>query len=499
MRVFTATLGTETNTFSPLPTGLENFLETLHWPPGSHPAFPTEVTAPLWAARERRDRDGWQVIEGTCTFAQPAGITARRTYESLRDQILQELEAAGPVDIVAFGLHGAMLAHGYPDVEADLLQRARALAGPKAVIGALLDPHCHLTADKLAAADVLVCFKEYPHTDYVERARELLVLLERTVRGEIVPVMEMFDCRMLAGFVTTEEPMRSLVQRMCAEEGRGPILSVSLAHGFPAGDTADTGARMLVVADRDRPAAASLAAELGRELYRQRAAFVRPRSSLDECLRQAIAEPAWPVVVAETSDNCGGGDAGDSAAVLRWLLAAGVRDACLGPLWDPIAVQFCLEAGEGALPYLRIGGKCGPQSGAPLDVHARVRRLAHDGFQTYHGARIALGATALVEIDGVQVVLCSQRQQALATDLFTNLGVDLAAQRLIVVKSAQQFRPAFESIARRVFYLRHREGGERDYRHVRRPIWPLDTDPLGLDVTNTTDTACKALQRGGAR
>jgi microcystin degradation protein MlrC len=493
MRVFTATLGTETNTFSPLPTGLENFSETLLWPPGSHPQFPTEATAPLWAARERRDRDGWQLIEGTCAFAQPAGITARITYETLRDRILQELEAAGPVDIVAFGLHGAMIAHGYPDVEADLMQRARAVVGPKAVIGALLDPHCHLTAAKLAAADVLVCFKEYPHIDYVERGRELLVLLERTARGGILPVMEMFDCRMLAGFITTEEPVRSLVQRMRDEEGKGPILSVSLVHGFASADTPDTGVRMLVVADRDREAARALAGELGRDLYRHRSAFVRPRISLDECLRQALAVTARPVVVAETSDNCGGGDAGDSAAVLRWLLAEGVRDACIGPLWDPIAAGFCFEGGEGALLFLRIGGKCGPQSGAPLDVHARVLRLASDGFQSYHGARIALGATALVEIDGVQVVLCSQRQQALGTDLFTNLGVDLAAQRLIVVKSAQQFRPAFEPLAGAIRYLRHREGGERRYQYIPRPIWPLDADPLGLDAPG----ALGAAQPGG--
>jgi microcystin degradation protein MlrC len=484
IRLFTATLGTETNTFSPLPTGMENFAETMLWRPGSHPDFATEATGPLWAARERAATDGWIVLEGTCAFAQPAGPVARTVYESLRDEILEQLRASLPVDIVALGLHGAMLAHGYPDCEADLLARARAIAGSQAVVGALLDPHCHLTAAKLASCDLLVLFKEYPHTDYVERARELLGLLERTFRGEIRPTMACFDCRMIAGFPTTDEPMKGFVQRMQAAEGSSRILSVSLAHGFPGADTEDTGARMLVVADGDADAAARLARVLGEELYRLRTQLSRRTPDMADSLRIALAEPSGPVVVAETSDNCGGGAAGDSTAVLAWLLAHGVTEACLGPLWDPIAVGFCFEAGEGAELDLRVGGKCGVASGDPLDLRVRVMRLAREGWQSYHGARIPLGATAAVSVAGIEVVLCSQRQQALDVDLFTNLGIDPARRRLVVVKSAQHFRPSFEPLARRIVYLRHRAGGEQHYRRVPRPIWPFDDDPLGMDPTD---------------
>lgn len=484
LRLFTATLGTETNTFSPLPTGMENFAETMLWRPGEHPDFATEATGPLWVARERAAADGWIVHEGTCAFAQPAGPVARPVYEALRDEILEQLRASLPVDIVAFGLHGAMLAHGYPDCEADLLARAREIAGSRAAIGALLDPHCHLTAAKLAACDVLVLFKEYPHTDYVERARELLGLLERAVRGEIRPAMAAFDCRMIAGFPTTDEPMKSFVQRMHAVEAAPPILSVSLAHGFPGGDTPDTSARMLVVADGDAEAAARLARRLGEELYRQRGRLRRRTPDMEESLRAALAAPAGPVVVAETSDNCGGGAAGDSTAVLAWLLGHGVTDVCLGPLWDPIAVRFCFEAGEGAELDLRVGGKCGIASGDPLDLRVRITRLAREGWQTYHGARIPLGAAAAIRVAGIDVVLCSQRQQALAVDLFTNLGIDPASRRLVVVKSAQHFRPSFEPLARQIVYLRHRAGGEQPYRHIQRPMWPLDDDPLGIDPSS---------------
>src|SRR5262249_23525555 len=49
MRLFTATLATETNTFSPLPTSLENYRESVFFRPGEHPAdAPRMCTAPLF-------------------------------------------------------------------------------------------------------------------------------------------------------------------------------------------------------------------------------------------------------------------------------------------------------------------------------------------------------------------------------------------------------------------------------------------------------------------
>ncbi|WP_374450380.1 M81 family metallopeptidase, partial [Stella sp.] len=169
MKCFTASLGTETNTFSPMPTSMASFKEGFYARPGEHPDRPTNCTSPLWAARKRARTKGWTVVEGTCSFAQPAGLTVRKAYEELRDEILDQLRAALPVDIVLMGLHGAMVADGYDDCEGDILARIREIVGPDVPIGCELDPHCHLTKQRLAAADVIICFKEFPHTDFVER------------------------------------------------------------------------------------------------------------------------------------------------------------------------------------------------------------------------------------------------------------------------------------------------------------------------------------------
>jgi microcystin degradation protein MlrC len=260
MKVFSATLATETNTFAPLPTGLDAFRDRGYFPAGTHPDAPQLFTGPLWAARLRAAQHGLVLAEGLCASAMPAGPTTRLAHETLRDALLADLRAAMPVDIVLLGLHGAMVADGYEDVEGDLLARVRAIVGPKAVVGAEYDLHCHLTEKRVAACDLVVLFKEFPHTDFLARAEELVDLAVRTHRGEVRPVMRTFDCRTLQGAFMTNQPLgRAFVDRIMAMEGKDGVLSISVAHGFSAGDVPEVGTRTLVITDGDPDKASRLA------------------------------------------------------------------------------------------------------------------------------------------------------------------------------------------------------------------------------------------------
>src|SRR5262249_21597768 len=153
---------------------------------------------------------GWEVVESLHTFAEPAGPTTRAAYEYMRDRILSDLAAAGEVDAVLMFLHGAMVADGYDDCEADLVTRMRALVGKRTRIGIELDLHAHIDETIVDAADLIVFYKAYPHIDYTERAEDLFNLMQRTLAGEIEPVMALFDCRTMGLFPTTREgPMVS--------------------------------------------------------------------------------------------------------------------------------------------------------------------------------------------------------------------------------------------------------------------------------------------------
>ena len=82
MRIFTAGIATETNTFAPLPTGLAAFREGGYYPAGTHPPHLTLFSGPLWAARQRAAEQGWTVLEGLVTHAQP-GATSRQVVRSV--------------------------------------------------------------------------------------------------------------------------------------------------------------------------------------------------------------------------------------------------------------------------------------------------------------------------------------------------------------------------------------------------------------------------------
>lgn len=474
MRAFTATLGSETNSFSPIPTGWHAFETAMLWRPGAHPAVATEATGPLIAAREMREA-GWTVVEGTCAFAWPGGRVRRDVYEALRDEILGQLKAALPVDVVALGLHGAMMAHGYDDCEGDLLERARAIVGPRVAIGAVLDLHAHLSERMVEAADILIAFKEYPHTDYLERSRELVGLLARTARGDMRPVASVYDCRMITGFTTTAEPWRSVVADLKAAE-RDRILSVSIVQGFAAGDCADMGTKVLVISDDARSEGDRVASAFGQRLIALRDRSKQAPEGVDAAIQAALASQKHPLILADAADNPGGGMAGDNMAVVEAMIRHGLAPVCAGPIWDPQAVQMCFEAGLGAEINLRIGGKAGPPSGTPLDVEGKVVGLKRGATQRLGAFDTPLGDTAALASGGMTIVVATLRDQAYHPQLFSDLGVDPTRQRFIVLKSSQQFRPGFEPISSEIVPVRRDLVPNRVYKKRPRPMWPFETD-----------------------
>ena len=65
-----------------------------------------------------------------------------------------------------------------------------------------------MTADMMESADFLVCFKEYPHTDILERAYDLVDLCVARAEGRIKPTRAVYDCEMISIMHTSREPMR---------------------------------------------------------------------------------------------------------------------------------------------------------------------------------------------------------------------------------------------------------------------------------------------------
>jgi microcystin degradation protein MlrC len=115
---------------------------------------------------------------------------------------------------------------------------------------------------------------------------------------------------------------------------------------------------------------------------------------------------------------------------------------------DAECVAACVGAGEGSSVALSLGGK---SDGMPFGCEARVLKLT-DGRFTMTGPMGAgnpgnLGPCALIDIDGVRVMVVSHKVQALDQAILRHVGVEPAECPILVLKSSVHFRADFAPIA----------------------------------------------------
>jgi microcystin degradation protein MlrC len=177
---------------------------------------------------------------------------------------------------------------------------------------------------------------------------------------------------------------------------------------------------------------------------------------------------------------------GSTVGAKSTLFASKVMAATVLDLFtDPEAVARAQAAGPGAELALTLGGRQMPALTPPLPVMARVLRL-HDGAfrcagPVLRGVEVQMGPVALLQVDGVRVVVASRALAVTDVNLFHSLGIDPATLTTITLKSRNHHRAAFGPLARRIVLVD--AGGiatmrldSIDYRNLTRPIWPLDPD-----------------------
>lgn len=452
MKLLIACLATETNTFSPMPTGRNSFEASCLTRKATQ--MPGNLfTAPLHEWRRMGEEHGWEVIESLSAAAQPAGTTVRAVYEAFRDEILDDIKAHQP-DVLLMSMHGAMVADGYDDCEGDMMARAREIMGAGKVIGLELDPHNHLTEMMLENATLIINYKEYPHVDAPERARELFTMAADAATGKTNPVMRTHDCRMLSIIETMKDPAKGYVQAMKDAEGKDGILSVSLTHGFPWADVADVGAKTLVIADGDAGKATDMAKAFADKLWGIREGLRMDYPGIGAALDIVEAAEDGPITLADMGDNAGGGAPADSTYFLEEILKRGMTDIAHGIFWDPVLVAMCQDAGVGARMRVRLGGKICAESGQAVDLDVTVRAVRENMTQMLGETEMPMGTGVWLDADGVHLVVSSLRTQNFSPSAYTDLGLDISQMRALIPKSTNHFYQNFEKISSRVIHVR---------------------------------------------
>ena len=441
------------------------------------------------------DKYGFDIVPLLRASAFPGGLIRREDYELLKGELLQRLAAAeaegGPVDGVLLDLHGAMVAEGIDDGDDDIIAAVREVVGPQRPIVVTQDLHGNHTRRRVVAADALVGFDTFPHVDMAERGLEAAQIIVRTVRGEIRPVSALHQLPLLwctVCQVTAHPPMNEVIDRVHEIEQRPGIVCVTVATGFPWADVPDAGSSVVVVADGDSDLAQNTADELGGWIWENRERWYAPPMSVKEALAAGERLGRYPIILADHSDNPGGGSPGDSTEVLRTFLEMQLQDALLLYMVDCDVAQQAHAAGAGSRINVCLGGHSDPVQGPPIEAEAEVVALS-DGAFAYDGPMFAgltgsMGTSAHLRIGGVDVVVVSAREQPFDMAFARGLGIDCPQMKYIAVKSAAHFRSGFEPIAGSI----HNVDAAGIHTHLfdqlphskrTRPVFPVEIPPAG--------------------
>jgi microcystin degradation protein MlrC len=488
-RVLTARFMHETNTFSRVPTDMAMIRRRDYHLENEIPAAFRGTRSAFGATFQAADKFGWTLVHPVSANPNPSGIVTDEAFERIVAMVLDAVDTKRPIDGVLLHLHGAMVSETHEDAEGEFLARLRRGLGPEVPVVVTLDLHANVTQRMADNANALIAYRTYPHIDQHERAGQGAELLERAMQGQIRPKTVIARRPMIYGLDhgrTQRGPMAELIARGEAIEASGEALAVSICAGFSRANIRDVGPSVTVTVDGDTRRAQSIAEEFMDYAWETRDFTTVKLLPVAEAVALARrCKPGdKPLVVADYTDNPGGGGYGDATAFLKGLVEGGVESVAFHAICDPEAVQEGMRAGVGTKTTLALGGKTDPSlGGGPLSLSGEVVCLTNGRFIAYGpmggGVERNYGPSMVFRVGGIDIILITNNGQAVDLGQFTSLGIDPTRYRTVAVKSMQHFRAAFEPIAREIVLVDTGALCSEIYTpqlftKVRRPVYPLD-------------------------
>lgn len=482
----------ESNTFSPVATRYEDFTPVF----GSaalrrHDGKLTEMGGFISILREA----GAEIRPVCAAWAITANRLVRADFERLANEFETSLRRAKP-DALLLAMHGAQTAEGEDDVEGHILERARKVLGPGKPIVLTLDLHANITRRMVALANAIVGYHTYPHIDMFETGQKAARLLLRICSGEARPTMALRKLPLIIQAEksqTSSGPMHKLFAAAQQWERSGRAEAVSIFPVQPWMDIGEMGCAVVAVTNNNAKAAQRHADTLARRLWDTKTDYEAELTPVPEAIAKALQMDAGPVVLSESSDSTGSGSPGDSTGVLKHLIKAKLTGPAAIFLVDPAAVAASITAGIAAKVTLRIGGAFDKAHSKPVKVTGIVKLISDGrwiararGYNT--GITTCMGRSVVLEAGHVQILIAERSSMTVDPELFRSHGIEPNYCQIVVVKSPNGFRAAYEPIAKAIFVVDTPGVSTANFsrlrwRRVPRPIYPLDRDtprPEGL-------------------
>ncbi|MCU1258478.1 MAG: Microcystin degradation protein MlrC-like protein [Bryobacterales bacterium] len=363
--------------------------------------------------------------------AVPGGPIERKTYDAIRAEFLKRLEALLPLHGLYLPMHGAMFVEGMQDAEADWYQAARKVVGPDCLLSASYDLHGNISQPIIDTLDMLSAFRTAPHIDREETMLRSTDMLLHCLREKIRPTLMWAPVPVLMPgerSSTEWEPGKRLWAQLPALNRQPGILDVSMLVGYVWADEPRSTAAVVITGtapDTQRRLATNLAQQYW--AARTEFKFGTETCTVDDCVQRAMNAKTQPAILADSGDNPTGGGNGDQATVLESLLRHKSQDVVFAGITDRPATEACYKAGVGAHIPLSIGATLDPKASRPLKTEAVVKFLLPE---TNPARR-----EAVVQIQGVTLVLAAYRRPYHDIADFTRFGLHPKSFKIIVVKS----------------------------------------------------------------
>lgn len=455
----------ETNTFATIKADLKAFQSADEWPALVQGDALVEgvrnVHLPIAGAINALEESGCELAPLLWCSATPCSYVTTDAFETIANEMIRLLHASLPVDGLYLDLHGAMVCEHHEDGEGEILSRIRQLVGPDLPIFVSLDLHANVTAKMVKHATVLDIFRTYPHIDMGETGyRTAKYLVEHLANPlKIYKAYEQIDFLIpLNTGCSLIEPCQSIYKEM-PNRLRNGVDSISFACGFHLSDIHDVGPAVVAYGSNQENVASTLA-DFSNSIKAKQSEFYEKIWPANEGVIEAqrlFQLSGKTIVMADTQDNPGGGGAGDTIGVLATMIEHGLSNAALGVINDDVVAGLAHEAGVDAIIKLDLGGKAGVSGQNTYQGSAKVLNLSNGEFiatgPMYKGANMELGKTALLDISGVKVVVCSKAVQTADQAHFKHLGVNPSEMDYVVVKSSVHFRNDYEDMASHILIL----------------------------------------------
>jgi microcystin degradation protein MlrC len=408
-------------------------------------------------------------------WAIPGGPLSRACFETLRTKLVTMLRAAAPVDGVFLSMHGAMIAQGSKDPEADLVEAVREVVGPDVKIGVSLDLHAQLHGRFVDNVDVLCAYRTNPHRDHAKTGHRCGDLLIRAVLGEVRPTTAWRTLPLICAGGTTIDflpTMRPIYRWMNQAEKDPRVLYVSMFNAHYWNDSPDLGWASHVITDGDQALADRLADELAELIWAvkdvQPPAFPSATETMEMVRAAKLRRKIGTICVCDASDIVGCGAAGESTNLLKEVLAQGRGLNSYLPVRDAEVVSALFGRTPGEAIDVAVGGKLHPEMSTPVRVQGRMLSSKE---------RAGLGRTVALDLDHVKLVVTEGPAMAMKPDFYKDMGLDPWRADMVVVKSMFPFRLYFAGMNRKTIYAKTR--GVTDFDTVNQvqfnhPVHPRD-------------------------